>query len=451
MLAMLGIPHPYLTTEIPGIGGAIKRVPEDFVVEEVPLYPPADDGEHTYFEIQKCDLSTPMAIERLARALGTRPGDVGYAGLKDRKAITRQVLSVPHIEPERVAAVKLPQIEVLWARRHRNKLRVGHLRGNRFKLWVRDIDEGAEAHIAQCAALLLEKGLPNYYGPQRFGNRGDAHRIGRAFLQRDDRAAVRRILGCPSAAENNPHVVRARGHFEAGELVDALSSFPASYREERRLLSYLLQAGENYAGARRRLGETTRKLYFTAYQSYLFNLALVERMRRTRNDLSVLIAGDVAYLHRNGAVFRVDNAEAEQVRAAAFEISPSGPIFGKKMPVPLGAEGEWESALLEKEGIRASDFHQLMPGLQLEGGRRPYRVRIEDLEWRIEGRDLYLQLFLPKGSYATSLLRELMKNDTVPPGFYEDGEGEKHDLWRPEAQIDQVLPALTTELEADEP
>ncbi|MBI4602547.1 MAG: tRNA pseudouridine(13) synthase TruD [Planctomycetes bacterium] len=430
---MLGIPHAYLTAGLPGIGGTIKQSPEDFYVEEVPLYEPAGEGEHTYFEILKTDLSTPAALDVLARELRRDVRELGYAGLKDRKAVTRQVISISHVDPETVAALKPPQIEILWARRHRNKLRVGHLKGNRFRIRIRGVGPGAETRARSCLDVLLEKGVPNYYGPQRFGLRGDAHRIGRAFLKRDDRAAVRRILGHPSSAEQNPSIVRARELFMAGDLEQALAAFPPSYREERRLLEYLRHAGENYAGARRRLGETSRKMYFTAYQSYLFNLTLSERLRRSGGCLERLYPGDLAFLHRNGAVFRVEDADREEPRARAFEISPSGPIFGMRMPCPDGLEGEVERGILEKEGIRAADFHRLMPGLQLEGGRRPLRVSLEDLVVRQEAEDLYLELFLSKGSYATTVLREIMKNDFVPEGFYEEGEAEKHDLWRPEA------------------
>jgi tRNA pseudouridine13 synthase len=431
---MLGIPHPYLTAELGGVGGRMKDSPEDFVVEEVPLYTACGEGEHTYFEVEKRDLSTPEALERLSRALLLPTKDIGYAGLKDRKGVTRQVLSIGGVAPDRILALDIPQLKVLWARLHRNKLRVGHLRGNRFRIWVRDVQPNCGPLVDQIFAVLLLRGVPNYFGPQRFGNRGDAHRIGRAFLLRDDAAAIRRILGHPSETEHNPHVVRARQHFMAGELDDALASFPSSYREERKLLEYLREAGENYEGARKRLGESTRKLYFTAYQSYLFNLVLSARLRRVNGNLGRLLEGDLAFLHRNGAVFRVENPEQEQPRADAFELSPSGPIFGMKMPSPMGAAGDMEREVVDLEGVTLKDFHQLMPKFRLEGGRRPLRVKMEDLVWRLEGNcDLYVEFFLPKGSYATTVLREVLKNENVPESFYEDGAETKHGLWRPPA------------------
>ena len=431
ILNMLGIPHPYLTSSLPGVGGSIKQRPEDFAVEEVPLYTPSGRGEHTYFEIEKTDLSTPEALERLGRGLDVEVKEFGYAGLKDRKGITRQTISIQGVDPGKVAALSLPQITILWVKPHQNKLRIGHLRGNRFRICIRDVAPDAQQKVEPILSALVEKGVPNYFGPQRFGNRGDAQRVGRDFLKREDRAAIRRILGHPSLTEHNPNVVRARTHFMAGEWQEAQASFPTTYREERRVLGYLIKAGENYSGARKRLRHSTRKLYFTAYQSYLFNVTLAERLERAGGDLEKLFEGDVAFLHRNGAVFRVDDVAKEQPRAAAFEISASGPIFGKKMPFPGGVGGEIEKGILDREGISVIDFHQLMPKLRLEGGRRPLRVRVEDLHWRLDGSILHLEFFLPKGSYATTVLREVLKNEVVPEAFYEDGEAQRHRLWRP--------------------
>jgi len=417
---MLGIPHPYLTSSLPGIGGSIKQEPEHFVVVEVPLYTPCGSGEHSYFEIEKVDLSTLEALERLARELRIDVKDLGYAGLKDRKGVTRQTLSIAKVAPERLLEIRMSQLKVLWARLHTNKLRIGHLKGNRFRVRIQNIEPGSEGRARDILEVLSAVGIPNYYGPQRFGNRGDSHRIGRAFLKGDDRTAVRRILGHPASSERNPHVVEARKHFMAGAWKEALDAFPTAYRDERRLLVYFLEAGENYAGAKRKLRATSRKLYFSAYQAYLFNLVLEERLERTARDMGQLLRGDVAYIHRNGAVFLVDDPVAEEPRGRAFEISPSGPIFGKKMRQPEGLQSEIEGAILERQAITAKDFHQLMPRLRLEGGRRPLRVQVQDLSWRVEGPDLCLEFFLPKGCYATTLLRELMKEETVPEGFHEE-------------------------------
>ncbi|MBI4583500.1 MAG: tRNA pseudouridine(13) synthase TruD [Planctomycetes bacterium] len=421
---MNGIPHRHLTGDLPGVGGTIKQSLEDFQVHEVPLYYPADRGEHTYFEIEKSDCSTLEAVRRIARALQVPRGEIGYAGLKDRKAISRQVLSVRLVPPPQVLALNVPLIRVLWARLHGNKLRIGHLRGNRFVIQVRGIAPEAEARVRQIIEVLLRRGLPNYYGPQRFGQRAEAFRIGLALLLHEPEKAVRRILGYPSSAERHPAIVLARHRFMAGDLEGAKAIFPGSFAVEKRLLGYLIHSNKNYRGAVRRIREEIKRIYYSALQSYLFNRALDLRLELVGERLGKLLPGDIAMLHRNGAAFKVVEAAAEQPRADLFEISPSGPIFGKTMLWPEGAELEIEHRVLRQIGLRPTVFHQLMPGLHLQGARRPYRVEIQELRWQIEGRDLRLEFFLPKGAYATAFLREILKNDDPPYAFYSELEEE---------------------------
>jgi tRNA pseudouridine13 synthase len=258
---MIGIPHRYMTAEIPGVGGCIKQALEDFQVFEIPLYFPVDRGEHTYFEIEKDDCSTLDAVGRIARALGVPPGEIGYAGLKDRKAITRQILSVRLVPPQRVQALQLPHIKILWARLHENKLRMGHLRGNRFTIRIRNVYPFARENTGAIIRRLVQSGSPNYFGPQRFGQRAEAFRIGHALLVHDAEKAVRRILGYPSNMEHNPMIVLARHRFMAGDLQGALNLFPGSFVAEKRMLSYLIRSRSNYRGAARRIPENIKRIY----------------------------------------------------------------------------------------------------------------------------------------------------------------------------------------------
>src|SRR3712207_5138236 len=129
----------YLTAEQPGIGGRLKVKPEDFIVEEIPLYLPSGEGQHLYAEIEKTGLSTYAAIKTIAQALNISPNAIGYAGLKDARAITRQTLSIEGATPEAINQLHLSNIKILKVNRHGNKLRVGHLAGNRFVIRVREV------------------------------------------------------------------------------------------------------------------------------------------------------------------------------------------------------------------------------------------------------------------------------------------------------------------------
>jgi len=170
-----------LTAGLPGTGGRLRASPEDFEVEELPAYPPSGQGEHLYLWVEKLGLDTPEAARRLASALGLQPAEVSWAGLKDRVAVTRQWLSVPaRVEASLPALAPGPELRVLAHARHGNKLRVGHLRGNRFRIRIRDAERPEAA--GPVLERLVAEGLPNAFGEQRFG-RGDTALRGQALVR----------------------------------------------------------------------------------------------------------------------------------------------------------------------------------------------------------------------------------------------------------------------------
>ncbi len=340
---------PYLTAELPGVGGHIRQQPEDFVVEEVPAYAPIGKGEHTYIRVEKRGLSTFALVQQLAEELGVRRRDIGYAGLKDTWAVTRQTLSVWNVPPARAEALTLENARVLWARRHTNKLRTGHLRGNRFTLRIRDVHPEAEARAAPILEMLAARGVPNGYGEQRFGNRGDNHWTGWALV-RHDRPAL-----------------EARGVAHL------------SYRK--------------------------RRFFVSAFQSALFNRYLAERM--AQGTMDDLLHGDLAKKHDTGGIFTVEDVAVERPRIPAWEISATGPLYGYKMMEPKYEAAALEATLLRRYELTPDDFAPV----KAPGTRRHLRYRPEDLEWRIEDEGLIVSFFAPSGSYATLLLRELMKSD----------------------------------------
>jgi tRNA pseudouridine13 synthase len=175
---------PYLTSALPGIGGVLRTVPEDFIVDEIGAYSPAGTGDHVFVRIEKRGLTTAQAVQRIARALGVGERDVGVAGMKDRHAVTRQWLSLPPpVTPEQATALALDDVRVLEAARHGHKLRTGHVRANRFVLRVRGVAADAEARAKAILEVLARPpGAPNFYGEQRFGREGDNAARGRELL-----------------------------------------------------------------------------------------------------------------------------------------------------------------------------------------------------------------------------------------------------------------------------
>jgi tRNA pseudouridine13 synthase len=174
---------PFLTTQFDGIGGDIKTYEEDFFVEEIPLYTPCGDGTHIYAQIEKKGISTMDALAKIANALRITRKEIGYAGLKDARAVTRQWISIEHINPENLLSLGIPDIKITQIARHSNKLKLGHLACNRFVIRIRNLKLPVKESVKMAEsiiAILIDKGVPNYFGSQRFGLRNETHLLGEA-------------------------------------------------------------------------------------------------------------------------------------------------------------------------------------------------------------------------------------------------------------------------------
>jgi tRNA pseudouridine13 synthase len=162
------------SADLVGTGGRIGPEPEDFVVEEVPAYEPSGEGEHLYLLVQKRQLTTPECVDHLARASGVNSREIGYAGMKDKHAVTTQWISLPARGVADPASWQLPpSIRVLKVTKHNNKLRTGHLQKNKFRIRVVEGTSSALPHAQAIAAHLNQHGLFNYFGAQRFGRGGN--------------------------------------------------------------------------------------------------------------------------------------------------------------------------------------------------------------------------------------------------------------------------------------
>jgi tRNA pseudouridine13 synthase len=398
---------PYLTADIEGVGGVIKKYDDDFVVDEQPLYEPSGQGTHTYLRIEKRGLTTHAAIRQIAIALGKKTSDIGFAGLKDAHGVTRQTFSVEHIDVEALPSLALKNIAILAVCQHTNKLKLGHLAGNRFEIRIRDTTTKPLERAGQILEILKTRGLPNYFGPQRFGVRGDNATIGRAILLDDHRTAIELMLGRPSQYDN-AQVRQARKLFDAGKLEESAKAWPARLAQSMHVCRALIKSNGDHRAAWHAVDHSLRKLYVSAVTSELFNDVLVARL----SDLDRLQLGDVAWKHRNGACFLVTDAELEQPRCLDFEISPTGPIFGRKMKQAEGNPAMLESQVLEKSGLTA-DTVQAKDGRRLDGARRPLRVPIGSptVDGGTDDRGPFLSIAfsLPPGAYATNVTREICK------------------------------------------
>ncbi|MBY0112167.1 MAG: tRNA pseudouridine(13) synthase TruD [Phycisphaerales bacterium] len=410
-------PTQYITQGVPGTGGSIKVRPEDFLVDEMPAYQPCGSGEHVYLFIEKRNLSTLDVVHILARHFGVGREAIGFAGMKDRNAITRQVFSVhtPGKKPEDFPRLEHERLQVQWADLHNNKLRLGHLIGNRFSIRIRNAGIGEIRNAKKSLDILCQRGMPNRFGPQRFGRALNNHLIGRAMISSDFEGVLRGLLA-PEGELAEAHA-RARELYLEKKYAEALAALPRTAHPERNALRALAR-GANARGAVLGLDRNAKRFYLSALQSAIFNSVLDARLDDATFDR--LLPGDVAMKHENRACFDVDEAVAADPgtheRLATFEISPTGPMWSGSMRRASLKPGELELAALTKIGLSVDQlaaFDLQAPGM-VEGARRPLRVPVTDadLEAGLDEHGAYIRVAfdLPRGAFATVVLEEIMKN-----------------------------------------
>ena len=278
--------------------------------------------------------------------------------------------------------------------------------GNRFELKLRHTNPNQDDAGRAALDELQRRGVPNYFGSQRFGARGDSWKIGRALLAGDFDEALAIFAGRPGPLDKGS-VLLARQHFEAGRFEAAARTWPRSFRDASRVCMAMAKKRANPKQALFALDRSLLRLFVSAYQSHLFNALLAQRLV----GIDRVLVGDLAFKHANGAVFSVADAQAEAARAQSFEISPTGPLFGTRMTRPSGEPGRLEEELLLRAGHRFEDFGH-KGSLEWQGARRPLRMPLSELSVKrgtdSEGDFLALAFRLPAGGYATSLLREVL-------------------------------------------
>lgn len=417
----------YLTADLPGVGGQIKQRPEDFLVEEQPLYQPTGAGEHLYVYIEKKLRSTSEVIRHLSKTFRVKKDEIGYAGLKDKHAVTRQLFSVrlPGRDDEQACLerVDTSHIKLLWADRHENKLRRGHLAGNRFVIKIRGVDPAGVVRAKAVLDRLVQTGVANFVGQQRFGYRGVNHTLGKLMLHNRWREMLDLMLGHPLDADHAATRM-ARQAYERGDYAAALELLPRNLRQDRQALDALRQ-GKSAREAVMTIDRQHRHFLISAVQSAIFNRVLNQRIRGDARSPGIgrLIAGDLAWKHENRSVFSVDQAVAEQEngpagRVGRLEVSPSGPMWGVGMLQAGGQPGQWERQALADEGLTESDLQGGRHDKAV-GSRRPMRVALREPELSSgvdeHGAYIGLSFGLPRGSFATVVLREVMKPDHHAP------------------------------------
>lgn len=336
---MFEIPDwPYFLGK-PGAKGVIRKTPEDFVVEEIPRIEPGGEGGHLWLWVQKRSANTDWVAGQLAKVAGCRPRDVGFAGLKDRHAVTRQWFSVPAPEagPGIFSAVQIADVQVLESRLHQRKLKRGTLEGNRFELVIRDF-AGDVAETTQRLEKIHGAGVPNYFGPQRFGHAGRNVEKGFSLLNRGVR-----------------------------------------------------------------LPRNKKSIYLSALRSFLFNQVLAKRVQD--GSWNSMLDGEMAMLDGTHSIFPCVLPDTDiEDRCARHDIHPTGPMPGEGGDGPVGEAGALESAVL----ANWPELSEVLCAQRVQAARRSLRLYPAGLEWDFADGSLRVSFSLPPGTYATTVLREIL-------------------------------------------
>lgn len=399
------------------IGGTIKERNEDFLVDEIPLIDPSGQGEHLHMGVQKSGLTHDDLLQVVAKQCGVPVRAIGYAGMKDRQAVTRQTISVHLPGLPDPPVLSHPSVQVLWSRRHDAKLRPGQLQGNRFSIRIRGVDPLAAPRVLQGLRTLEERGAPNAFGRQRFGNRCNNHVLG-ALLAAERWSDLLAELCGAQGSPFPPSQQEARACFDAGDFRASERLWARGDFAERAAVRAMAQ-GRSPKGSVLAIKQSMLQFWMNATQSAGLNAVLSARLELGLFDQ--FVAGDVANLHPGRSLFRVhdtmlaDSGEASVLarRLKEFDCSPTGPMIGESSMTTEQNAWAIEEKALHECGLSHAIFAAAKNAPA--GERRSLRMKVSDPQVEagvdVHGGFIRVAFDLPRGGFATAVLTELMGSE----------------------------------------
>jgi tRNA pseudouridine13 synthase len=438
-------------TQSPRVGGRIRQLLDDFVVEEllvdgslaevsapVEAWEPAGMGRYLVCVLVKRRWDTFLAVRKVAERLRISRKRIRFAGIKDTKALTAQHISLQNVSPSKVLDVQIKDITLYPQRFSKERMYSQLIKGNRFHITIRGIDQPASVIEERTKSIQTEiediGGVPNFFGHQRFGTiRPNTHQIGKHLTMGDAEKAALVFLAEPSVHEH-PEAREARQQLQDTlDFGQALERFPRFLRYERFMLRHLAKYPNDYVGAFRTLPRRLRKLFVQGYQSYLFNRFLSERIRRGIPLDEPQIGDYTIKLDEHGLpTEEYDQATTTNLQTIEQSVKEgkmcmAAPLIGTKQPPSKGIQGQIEQEILEAENVTPQKFQiSFMPEATAEGRVRAILNPVWNLlqEEIAEDKEnpgkqmMKLGFTLNRGSYATVLLREFMKpQDLIEAGY----------------------------------
>ncbi len=427
------------STDFPGIGGRLKLRFEDFVVEEIsanqttlgiqdwpeptetPQIAKGESNRFVTFTVQKMGLSTMDAANIIAAAIRISRNNVTYAGLKDKRAITTQSMSVPSTAVESLAVLELSRIAIRDIHYTRHPVQIGELWGNRFSILIKEIASDCDSAL-EVASQLRDLTLLNYFGVQRFGiTRPNTHLIGKALLKRDFEDAIRIMLTATSEYESEELTnIRLQISENLTPTEKMIESFPEDMGYEKGVMRELMKHPGDFERAINKIPPRVLTLQVHAFQSYMFNRIL---SRRANLGLSLdspevgdfLIKLDETHSGRDSWLYATESTlEERQHQVESKRYGLALPIPGYSTRLPPVKQSEIVKQIMKDEDIRLTDFRNPREkALDSPGGLHLASIKLSDLDVSCSDKGFLARFSLRKGSYATVVLREIMKNHPI--------------------------------------
>lgn len=404
----------YYATDIPGIGGTIRKTAEDFIVDEISS-PVSGAGPYLVCRLIKRDWDLQHLVKEMAKKLGISHRRISWAGTKDKRALTSQLITIYGVDVSDIDGLSIKDATIEYIGRSRESLSLGMLNGNRFSIWIRDCSNDDLNDRLNSYQSLIETGILNYYGVQRFGViRPITHHVGEKILLGDYEGAVMVYIGYSFPQE--PEITKnARDNFlRHNNPLDGLKELPVHLSYERAMLHYLATHRGDYRGALKVLPPKLLSMFVGAFQSYLFNRSLSHRCGEGKR-LDDPDVGDIL-IFENG---KMDIVTPSNLQVAKLHIirgrAKIGIFMPGSKPLPFGNSSNFIAAkILDEKKISEEQFKGAsnFVATTFSGYAREISLKA-NMSYQVSGNDVHLEFSLLPGQYATSICREIMKVDPL--------------------------------------
>lgn len=420
------------STGTDGLGGQLRQEVEDFIVKEITNREEGTEGKYLVLELTKHDWDTHHLTRTLSKILQISQKRISVAGTKDKRALTTQKISIFDIDASEIEKIHLKDIELKVLGRSRKSVELGDLWGNEFIITIRDIasspEETGDLLEKTTNDILIQGGVPNFFGVQRFGSvRPVTHLVGKAIVEGDFEKAALLYIGDSFPAEPEETKKARQSVKETRDFKEGLKTYPLRLGHERAMMNHLIANPDDFAGSFLVLPKNLYRMFVHGYQSYIYNIIICRRIEKGL-PLNQAVEGDIVCFKND--VGLPDSSKTEKVTAETVNAMNrlikrnrafiTAPLPGYNTEFASGIPGEIEQEVIQELKVPLTGFNiEEIPEMSSKGIRREVLLQVEP-KFEVAEDELnpgkskaVLKFMLPKGSYATTVLREYMKVDPL--------------------------------------